>query len=72
MNIFNPSNKILLDYRLVFEFQVTGLISLVQDGFTINAKPEMFESKGTRDILILLLVFGTILLVVSIVDIRKG
>ena len=69
-NLLNPSMSTMQSFKLIFNFQAGGLILLEYDRVMVNL--EMFGGDGrSRIYTILGYVIGSVLLIISIIDIRR-
>jgi hypothetical protein len=68
-NLYNPSVNILQEFMLIFNFQVGGIILLEYDVITVNLK--LFANDRQEFYSIMVFIIGSILLVISVIDMKR-
>ena len=68
-NIYNPSINVLQSFKLIFQFTPSGLITVDYDNFLVSLK--LYATNFQTILSILIYIIGFILLVISIIDMRR-
>jgi Polycystin cation channel len=68
-NVFNPSVNLLQAFKLIFNFQAGGIILLEYDVVMVNLK--LFSSDELNTYAVLIFIIGSVLLVISVIDMRR-
>ncbi|CDW72445.1 UNKNOWN [Stylonychia lemnae] len=68
-NIFNLNTNLMQSFKLIFQFQSSGLITLEYDTIILSA--QLFSTNYFKTLSILIYIIGFILLAISIVSMRR-
>eukprot|EP00347_Sterkiella_histriomuscorum_P019102 403342941 len=69
LNMYNQNTNLLQAFKLIFQFQANGIITLEQDSILINMK--LYSSNFLIALSALIYIIGFILLAISILDVRR-